>query len=411
MKRILIILLFCCIPFVYADQTFNTSDGQYIIRDSSIANPGDGKMHTYMVIFKPNSLNEKGLPEGGETPASISCVYGFTKQVPGCPIKGTTQLPTGGWGAIAIVDAYDNPDAESDLNTFSSQFGLPACTIANGCFKVVYAKGTKPAFNAGWADEHVLDIEWSHAMAPHAKIILVEAASDSNSDMLQAEDVASSEVLAAGGGLVSNSWGGSESSDETSHDSHFQTSGIVYVASSGDYSAPARYPSSSPYVVSAGGTSIIRDSSGNFSSEIAWGTEPDVPIGSKSGASGGPSVYESRPSYQKFISKIVGRSRGTPDISFNSAPHTGVDVYSTNAGGWIKDGGTSVASPALAGIINSANHRATSTNQELTYIYNNALKNYHSYWHDILSGNNGFPCMAGYDFVTGLGSPLGYGGK
>jgi len=411
-------IAYCCVlvfsvQTVYADQTFSTSKGQYIIPDSSIDNPADAgiKMHTNIVLFKPNNLGKNGLPDGGETPASLACIYGLTTPVAGCPIDGTTALPNTGWGTIAVVDAYDNPFQESDLNTYSTQFGLPACTTANGCFSVVYASGSKPPYSASWADEHVLDIEMVHAMAPNAKIIMVEAASESLSDLMQAVDVAGQQVAAAGGGEESNSWGSAEFSGESAYDSHFQVPGVVYFASAGDYSAPARYPGSSPYIVSAGGSGIVRDSNGNFSYETAWNTNPDVPIGSKSGGTGGPSQYESRPTYQNIISKIVGTARGTPDIAFDSDPASGVDVYSTAHGGWLRDGGTSAASPALAGIINSANHRAQSTAVELTYIYNNYIKGYHSNWHDVVIGNNGFPAMAGYDFTTGLGTPLSYNGK
>lgn len=416
-KHLLLFFLCCSVTNLFASQTFPVSDGTYIIPDSSIpANDAGSQMHTYIVIFKPNNFNSSGLPTDGETPASLACVYGLTTFVPGCPIAGTTALPTGGAGsAIAVVDAFDYDKAEDDLNTYSAAFGLPACTTGNGCFNVVYASGSKPPSDSSWADEHALDIEMAHAMAPNAKIFMVEAASGSDSDLMQAVDVASNEVLAAtastgGMAIVSNSWGNSETPDEAKHDVHFQKPGVVYLASSGDYSAPARYPSCSPYVISAGGSSIIRQN-GMFVSQGAWNTEPGVPIGSKSGASGGPCQYESRPVYQNIISKMVGNARGTPDISFDSDPHTGVDVYSTNAGGWIKDGGTSAASPALAGVIASANHKARSTNEELTLIYNGYIKGYQSYWRDILSGNNGFPALAGYDFVTGLGTPYGYNGK
>jgi subtilase family serine protease len=411
MKKFLALTFFLCsIQPLYAEQVFKIANDQYILPDSSIPSHEDAgrAMHTNLIFHAYNSL---GVPDDCETPASMACIYGLTTQVAGCPIHGTTALPDGGWGAIALVDAYDNPNAESDLNTFSAAFGLPACTTANGCFSVVYASGTRPPYNPSSADEHVLDIEWSHAMAPNAKIILVEAESHSSSDMDAAEDVASALVVANGGGMVSNSWGVEEDATETNRDSHFQTPGVVYFASSGDYSAPARYPGSSPFVISAGGTSILRDAQGNFIGEAAWSTNPDVPIGSKSGSSGGPSLYEPRPAFQDTIMKLVGTRRGSPDISFNADPATGVCVYSTAHGGWLRDGGTSVSSPALAGIINSANHRVTTTQEELTYIYNNALKNYHAYWHDILSGNNGFPTLPGYDFVTGLGSPFGYAGK
>lgn len=350
-------------------------------------------------------------PKTCETPASLACIYGLTKAVPGCPIQGTTAVPTGGWGAIAVVEAYHNPYAEHDLKKFSEEFNLPLCTKANGCFSEVHTGNHIPAYNQASADEHVLDIEWAHAMAPKAKIIMVEGQNGSFAEHIEAIQLASEQVAAAGGGLVSISWSISEFPQESTYDSYFQTRGIVYIASSGDYSAPARYPSTSPYVISAGGTSIVRDAQGNFQMETAWSTNPNSPTGEKSGGSGGPSLYELRPNFQNSVMRIVGKARGTPDISFNADPKTGVCVYSTAHDGWLKDGGTSVSAPALAGIINSANRRAKSTQEELNYIYTNAIKNYHSYWHDIVQGNNGFPALTGYDFTTGLGSPRGYQGK
>jgi len=358
-----------------------------------------------------NYAEKSNPPLTCETPASLACIYSLTTSVPGCPIQGTTALPSGGWGAIAVVEAYDNPYAESDLNTFSAQFGLPACTVSNGCFSVFYTNNIVPPFDSGSADEHVLDIEWAHAMAPHAKIIMVEGQDGSFAEHMSAIQLATQKVLAAGGGLVSISWSVNEFAGENVYDSYFQTPGIVYVVSSGDYSAPARYPSVSPYVISAGGTSIVRNAQGNFVMETGWSTDPTVPIGSKSGGSGGPSLYEVRPAYQNSQMRIVGAARGTPDISFDADPKTGVCVYSTAHGGWFKDGGTSVAAPALSGIINVANRRSSSSQEELNYIYNNAIKNYHLYWHDITQGNNGYPALVGYDFVTGLGSPRGYQGK
>lgn len=346
-----------------------------------------------------------------ETPASLACVYGLTQNVPGCPIHGTSALPTGGWGAIAVVEAFHNPYAEDDLKKFSEEFGLPLCTVSNGCFSVVHTGNHIPPFNAASADEHVLDIEWAHAMAPQAKIIMVEGQDESFAEHIKAIRLASEQVAAAGGGLVSISWSINEFSQETAYDSYFQTPGIVYVVSSGDYSAPARYPSTSPYVISAGGTSVIRDKQGHFIMETGWNKNLNAPAGAKSGGSGGPSLYEPRPSFQNFVEKIVGGARGTPDISFDADPKTGVCVYSTVHSGWFKDGGTSVAAPALSGIINVANRRSRSSQEELSYIYNNAIKNYSAYWHDVTQGNNGYPALVGYDFVTGLGSPRSYQGK
>lgn len=412
MKKIIMFIISCNLYPTYAEQGYQKDEDTYIIPNSNEAwsiSIRQKKIQNNLIIVQPQ--NQLRPPKTCETPASIACVYGLTQQIEGCPIDGTTALPTGGWGAIAVVEAYDNPYAEDDLEKFSREFGLPLCKKDTGCFSEYYTGDQKPRYNQDAADEHVLDIEWAHAMAPQAKIIMVEAQNESFEEHMKAIRLASEKVVAAGGGLVSISWSIDEFPQEIDYDSYFQTPGVVYVVSSGDYSAPARYPSSSPYVISAGGTSIIRDVQGYFMMETAWSTNPDSPVGSKSGGSGGPSLYEPRPSYQNSVKNIVGTKRGTPDISFDADPKTGVCVYSTAHGGWLKDGGTSVAAPSLAGIINSANRRAPTTNEELTYIYNNAIKNYHTYWHDIIYGNNGFPALKGYDFVTGLGSPLGYPGK
>jgi subtilase family serine protease len=176
-----------------------------------------------------------------------------------------SSLTTGGSRTIAIVDAYDYPTAENDLNVFSSQFGLPACTTANGFFKKVFASGSQPKSHCEWGQEAALDIEWAHAMAQKAKIVLVEAASSSFTDLFTAVDVATAQVTTGGGeGEVSMSWSGGEFSTESSNDSHFQNTSVVYFASSGDTGGVNGYPSVSPYVVSGGGTTIHRNSSGAF---------------------------------------------------------------------------------------------------------------------------------------------------
>jgi subtilase family serine protease len=184
--------------------------GKVVVPDSSIAKIADlGKRaHTNIRLFAPADAlkNPKsfGTPYAGyayETPASLSCVYKLVKKlVGGCIPDVATAVPTGGSKVIAIVDAYDAPTAAADLAAFSTQFGLPAPN-----FQKVYATGTQPKNVAGWELEESLDIEWAHAMAPKAKIILVEAASNSFADLLYAEDVASGLVAAAGGGEVSNS--------------------------------------------------------------------------------------------------------------------------------------------------------------------------------------------------------------
>jgi len=393
---------------------------QVIVPKSSVERPEDRgiRSHTNLLILQPASPLTGvrplvGPPFSGyfyETPASIGCLYKLpgAKVVKGCNPNTVLANPTGGFGAIAIVDAYDDPDAASDLAAFSTQFGLP---LPGTNFSVVYASGKKPAQDSsgGWELEESLDIEWAHAMAPSAQIILVEAASASYTDLFAAETKAASLVNLAGGGEVSNSWGGSETAGEASSDSIFVESGVVFFASAGD-SAGTIYPSVSPNVVSAGGTTISRNPvTGAFQAELAWNS-----------AGGGPSAYESRPSYQDGVESMVGGSRGTPDLSFDSDPNTGVWVTDSipvsgqgGPGAWWIVGGTSVASPSLAGIVNAAGSKNTSSDTELTEIYNHL--GVVTDFGDTIKGScyfyDGYLAVKGWDFCTGVGSVKGKIGK
>jgi kumamolisin len=380
--------------------------GKVFTPDSSIERPSDlGKRaHTNIRLFLPTKSMKNAQPLGPpfagyayESPASLACVYGLTKAVKGCDPNTVTLNPVGGAKMIAIVDAYDAPNAASDLAAFSTQFGLPAAS-----FEVVYASGSKPPYDAGWEIEESLDVQWSHAMAPDAKIVLVEAASNSFSDLMVAEDAASKMVNAAGGGEVSNSWGASEFSGETSYDPHFVKASVVFFASSGD-SPGTSWPGTSPNVVSAGGTTVRRDpSTAMYISEVPWES-----------AGGGLSSVEARPSYQSGISAIVGTSRGVPDLSFDANPITGVWVLDSDGGGWYIVGGTSVASPSLAGIINLAGSFAASSNAELSTIYGNL--GVAADLRDIASGYcgpyAGYSAVKGWDFCTGVGVDKGKKGK
>jgi len=393
---LLLLLLLASTSSIAHKKRFATSD--FTIRKSAI-----------------NSFT--GLPYG-ETPASLACVYGLTTPVANCNLYNASEVPSGGWGAIALVDGYYNPYAQSDLQTYATKFNYPNTPDFHQVFAYASSTGRKgsdacngPQPLQGWWDEQVIDIEMAFSMAPKAKIYLVEAQSGETPDLLTAVSCATSLVQGAGGGIISMSWSVPEYREETNDDVYFQNDKVVYIGSAGDYSKPARYPSASPHVISAGGTTIVRDAAGNFIQETAWSTDPNTPPGGKSGGSGGPSLYESRPAYQNIVQRIVGNKRGTPDIAAIANLSSGVVVYSTYSGGWITTGGTSAASPILAGIINSANHRAKSTQDELTYIYSFYPKAYHSFWNDIVVGNNGYSAMQGYDFATGLGSPHTYGGK
>jgi subtilase family serine protease len=359
------------------------------------------------------------------TPASLACVYRLVpRQNDGCNPYVVTRNPSGGSRAIAIVEAFDAPNAASDLAIFSAQFGLPAPTSTN--FQIIYASagacttgGTKPGYDPGWEAEASLDLQWAHAMAPHAKIYVVEAASDGATDLFAAVAVASQCVAANGGGEVSMSWGFSEASGETAFDSLFTQKGVVYFAATGD--APgALYPSASPNVVAVGGTSLVRNPLpwrgrlGDFQGEVVWNWGPTE------GTGGGPSLYEPRPPYQYPVKDIVGSSRGTPDVAAVADPFTGVWIYDTNLSGWLVVGGTSVSAPVWAGIVNAAGRFNNSTATELAQIYASASSSEEASrgFADITSGAcgigpdfEGLLATEGWDFCTGVGSPLGYLGK
>ncbi len=303
-------------------------------------------------------------------------------------------------GVIAIVDAFHYPTALADFNTFATQFNLPtesstnATAAGNKVFQVVYATGKQPATNAGWGQEMALDIEWAHAMAPKAKIVLVEAASSGFTDLFNAVTAASK---IAGVTQISMSWGGSEFSGETSADATLAAvKSATLFASSGDTGGSKNYPALSPSVVCVGGTSLVLDSNNNWSNETVW-----------TGSGGGASAFFSIPSFQSSVSSVVGKKRGGPDIAAVANPSTGVAVYdSTPSGGfsgWFVVGGTSLSSPLCAGLANSAG--GNRGNGELAWIYGHS-----SGFHDIISGKAGSNSAAkGWDFTTGWGSPKAAG--
>src|ERR1035437_8943739 len=234
-------------------------------------------------------------------------IYGAASKKPiglsPAQIKKIYNLPaSGGRGTIALIGAYDDATIESDLADFDAQFGLPACTTKNGCFTKHKMSGTIKT-NSGWALETRLDVEWAHAIAPQAKILLVEATTPSGDNLLKAIDYAAgrSDVVA-----VSMSWGGSEFPEETTMDSHFVSkAGAVFFASSGDNGTGASWPASSPNVIGVGGTTLSLSVDGSLKSETAW-----------SGSGGGVSSYEREPAFQKNynINRASGM-RAIPDVA------------------------------------------------------------------------------------------------
>ncbi len=313
-------------------------------------------------------------------------------------VRGIYNLPaSGGSGTIALIDAYDYPTAESDLNVFSSTFGLTACTTVNGCFEKHKMSG-KIRANSGWALESALDIEWAHAIAPTAKILLVEANSASGTDLLAAVDYARNrgDVVA-----VSMSWGGGEFSTEALSDTHFtSTYGAAFFASSGDSGTGVIWPSISPNVAAVGGTTLAFNPDGSLASETAW-----------SGSGGGVSVYESEPDFQTAYGIAdSGGMRAVPDVSYDADPVSGFSVYDTTnyngQKGWFKVGGTSAGSPQWAAI-----HALGLSSSNSLFYSDAAGPSSALYFRDVTSGTNGTcgsRCSAsvGYDYVTGLGSPL-----
>jgi kumamolisin len=269
-----------------------------IIPESSIPGPNDAgnRAHTNIRELVPNGpatpvpgvARPLGPPFPGafnETPASLACFYRLVPVTPGCDPNTVTTVSNRGSKVIAIVDAFDDPTALADLTQYSAQFGLPAPTAAN--FQVVYATGVQPPSEAGWKLEESIDIEMAHAMAPNAKVILVEAKSGSNTDLLFAEDVANGLVAAAGGGEVSNSWSEGEFAGQLALDTHFSKPKVVYFGSTGD-NPGVYWPSTSANVVAVGGTSTSRwPITGAFRWEASWAE-----------AGGGVSAFVPRPTYQ-----------------------------------------------------------------------------------------------------------------
>jgi subtilase family serine protease len=431
-----VLILGSAIPMT-AQKASLAHKGRVVTPDSSIEREEDLgiRAHTHYRIFVPADRarfgaqpNSYALPEGAapavtgppftgyafETPASIACIYNLVTTVVGCNPNTFKTDPTGGTKAIGIVDAYDYPTALVDLNKFSAQFGLP--TVTTTTFTEIFAggacgiAGTVPGAAPAWEGEQALDIDWAHAMSPKAKIFLVEAQTNSFADLMVAEDCASKQVAAAGGGEVTNSWGGSEFSGETTMDSHFVKTGVVYFASTGD-SAGTQWPSVSTNVVAVGGTTTSRINGGatfgNFAGEAAW-----------EDGGGGLSLYEPRPSYQSVLPSATHRL--VPDVSSDANPNTGVWVYDNNpfyGCCWYVFGGTSVASPSWAGIVNRAGHFATSSSAELTTIYT-AYKTgtpYAADYNDVAYGlcgsYDGNGATTAWDPCTGVGSPKSYVGK
>jgi len=316
-------------------------------------------------------------------------------------LQNAYLLPSSTNGAgqtVAIVDAYDDPNAEADLGTYRSTFGLSACTTGNGCFRKVNESGVAgsyPAASGSWSQEISLDLDMASAICPNCHILLVEATSNAFTDLGSSVNTA----VSLGATEVSNSYGGSEFSSESLYESYFNHPGVPITVSSGDGGYGVDFPAASQYVTAVGGTSLSQASNARGWSETAW-----------SSAGSGCSAYITKPTWQTD----AGCSRRTvADVSAVADPNTGVAVYDSyaynGASGWLVFGGTSVSSPIVASVYALAGNGTTINNGSYPYGHTGSL-------YDVVSGSNGtcgtYLCNAGqgYDGPTGLGTPNGTGG-
>jgi subtilase family serine protease len=306
-------------------------------------------------------------------------------------LRGAYQITATGSGStiVTIVDAYGYPSAESDLSVYRAQFGLPACTTANGCFRKVNQSGgaSYPRTDTGWDQEQALDLDMVSAMCPNCHIILVEATTNSFANLASAVN----EAASLGAHVISNSYGGGESGSAP-YESYYNHPGVAVTASTGDSGYGAQFPATSPHVTATGGTSL--NWNGSTRTETAW-----------SGGGSGCSTLYAKPVWQK---DPLCTMRMEADVSADADPNTGVAVYgpaNRRTSAWLVFGGTSVAAPLIGGVYGA-------NGGSVTYGSNPYANT--KYLNDVTSGSNGscggtYFCTAGvgYDGPTGLGTPKG----
>jgi len=334
----------------------------------------------------------RGNPKNGKaTPAAVPSGYGPAD------LKAAYTVPAGsGTPTVAIVDAYAYPTAAADLAVYRSQYGLPPCTTANGCLRIVGQNGGKPPsrVDVGWDQEQALDLDMVSAACPNCHILLVQASSASFSNLWTGVDYAKTQP---GVRAVSNSYGNTDSASYAQYDSHYTANNIAITVSTGDSGYGAQWPATSPGAIAVGGTSLTRGGAGY--SESAW-----------NGAGSGCGLGHSKPSWQGGVTDACA-GRMEADISSVADPNTGVAVYgpvTRSRSGWMIFGGTSASAPfigALFALRNGAINAGSSI-----YAHKTSL-------HDVTTGSNGTSCPVsyychagtGYDGPTGLGTPNGLG--
>jgi subtilase family serine protease len=341
----------------------------------------------FAACFARVLVNANGTPKANPRPRATPSGYGPSD------IRSAYNLgaASGSGRTVAIVDANDDPTAEQDLAVYRSQFGLPACTTANGCFRKVNQSGgtSYPPIDAGWATEISLDLDMVSAACPDCHILLVEANSASFANLGTAVNYAATQGVSA----ISNSYGGSDSGPSSA----YNHPGIAVTASTGDAGFGVESPASFASVIAVGGTSLVRDGSARGWSEAAW-----------SGAGSGCSTLNAKPAWQTAATQCSGKANA--DVSAVADPSTGVAVYDSTrfqgASGWQVYGGTSASSPIIASVYTMGGNLAGNP-ASFTWTHTGGLN-------DVTSGSNGVcsPSVwchagAGWDGPTGLGTPNG----
>jgi subtilase family serine protease len=357
---------------------------------------GASRKHSHPNRLRLEELESRTLLTA-YTPSQIRHAYGFDR----LPYDGSGQT-------IAIVTAYDDPSLSYDLGVFDQLYNLPDPVLT-----IAKPQG-QPAYDHDWGLETDLDVEWAHAIAPGANILVVEAVNTgytfTRNNLMAAVFYAREQP---GVVAVSMSWGSVEDASEVQNDNKYFTTpaghiggsglpgGVTFVSAAGDSGAEAEYPSASPNVLSIGGTTLNLDDNNDIASETGW-----------SGSGGGVSSYESEPDYQQLFQ--MSGMRTVPDVSYNADLNTAYFTYDSDWGGTQAVYGTSAGAPQWAALIALVDQGLASNGigsldgatQTIPALYNLASVSYGTYYHDIVDGNNGYAAGPGYDLVTGLGSPV-----
>jgi subtilase family serine protease len=380
-------------PLAHVDLATGLARGLFL-HVCDAAAPGQARCHAIIRTDTGAGRSPQAAPNAPSVPAGYGPVQLQTAY-------GLLNSASTSGAVVGIVDAYDDPNLESDLTFYRSSYGLPACTTANGCFAKVNQSGVQgsyPKTNGNWAQETSLDVDMVSANCPACRILVVEANSASSANLAAGVDTAAR----LGAVAISNSYGSKESSKEADYRASYTHAGVAVTVSSGDSGFGAQSPASYNTVIAVGGTSLTLTAGNTRASETVW-----------SGAGSGCSAYETKPAWQAFLTGCANRV--IADVAYDADPNTGVAVYDSLAfrgqSGWLVFGGTSVASPAIAAIYARAGNTAGVT-YPASYAYGHVA--YGSDLYDVTSGSNGscspaYLCTGGtgYDGPTGLGTPIG----